>query len=380
MRCINCGAPLKDDNAIFCEKCYKLASNQNNEEIKPNIKRDELKTPKNKSNKPKKKKALRNTFIIIGSVILAVVIAIVWWISSLLGVIEKGSLSGDLAISEKNDLPFNEEVKNIALYWLDTREHNSVGRTDAIIILSIDRVNNDIKLTSIARDTSIYYQNGKRDKITHAWAYGGANLAVKTLNYNFDLDITDYVTVNFYQFADIIDYIGGVEIDVSEAEMAVMNREHIPYAQSIGVDTKPLTHAGIQILDGGQALSYARDRSIGGDIARGGRQREVLAAMFSAAKKVSPFKYAKLVEMILERCKTTLDKSEMLSIGMWAVTKSPEIKSIGFPNDEVKATGQMINGTSHVVYDLDMATKAMHDFIYGKEEKTETEEISSKAS
>ncbi len=376
MRCINCGAPLKDENAIFCEKCYKLASNQSNEEIKPNIKRDELKSPSNKRPKSKKKKTLRNTLIVIGCVVLAIIIAIVWWITSLFGVIEKGSLSGDLAISENGDLPFNEDVKNIALYGLDTREHNSVGRTDAIIILSIDRVNNAIKMTSIARDTSIQYQNGKRDKITHAWAYGGANLAVKTLNYNFGLDITDYVTVNFYQFADIIDYIGGVEIDVSEAEMAVMNREHIPYAQSIGIDTKLLTHAGLQKLDGGQALSYARDRDMGGDFARGGRQREVLTAMFEAAKEMSPFKYPKLIEMVLKQCKTTLDSSEMMSIGMWAITKSPKIMSMGFPNDEVKSTGQMINGTSHVVYDLEKATEVLHDFIYNKKE----EEISSEAS
>ena len=376
MRCINCGAPLKDDNAIFCEKCYKLASNQNSEEIKPNIKSEAPKTPSNKRPKSKKKKTLRNTLIIIGCVVLAIIIAVVWWITSIFGVIEKGSLSGDLAISENGDLPFNDDVKNIALYGLDTRGHDSIGRTDAIIILSIDRKNNAIKMASIARDTSIQYQNGKRDKITHAWAYGGAELAVKTLNYNFDLDITDYVTVNFYQFADIIDYIGGVEIDVSEAEMAVMNREHIPYAQSIGIDTKLLTHAGLQKLDGGQALSYARDRDMGGDIARGGRQREVLTAMFEAAKKMNPFKYPKLVEMVLEQCKTTLDSSEMLSIGMWAVTKGPEIMSIGFPNDEGKATGQRINGTSHVVYDLEKATEVLHDFIYNKKE----EEISSKAS
>ncbi len=376
MRCINCGAPLNDENAIFCEKCFKLASSQSNEDIKPNnMHREESPAPSNKRppQKKKKKKALRNSLIIAGSVVLALILVVVLWVVSLFGSIQKGSLSGDLAINESGNPPFNEEVKNIALYGLDTREHNNKGRTDAIIVLSIDRVNNAIKFTSIARDTYIQYQNGKHDKITHAWAYGGANLAVKTLNYNFGLDITDYVTVNFYQFAEIIDYIGGVEIDVSEAEMKVMNREHIPYTQSIGIETKLLTHAGLQILDGGQALSYARDRDIGGDIARGGRQREVLAAMFEAAKKMNPLKYPKLIEMVLEQCTTTLDSSEMLSIGMWAVTNGPELQSMGFPNDECKSTGQMINGTSYVVYDLDKATEMLHDFIYGKKEEISSE-------
>lgn len=373
MRCINCGAPLDDDKGVFCEKCYKEVVNSDSDASAPEENngnnttqnRGFEKKPKNK--KSTKKKATR---IILGIIagILAVVLLIVIggfsWIMSLLNGVEKGTLSSDLGIVETEDAPFDEDVKNIALYGLDTRSNDSNGRSDAIIVLSIDRINKQIKMTSIARDTYIRFESGKRDKITHAWAYGKASLAVKTLNSNFNLDITDYVSMNFYQFSEVIDYIGGVMIDVDSAEMRVMNKEYIPYLKEMGIECDYIKETGYQLLNGGQALAYTRDRYTGSDMARGGRQREVLGAMFDKVKTMSPLKFPKLVEMILDECTTSLESKEMLSIGMWALTASPELKSLGLPNEECNAHGQMINGTSYMVYDLEVATDILHKFIY----------------
>ena len=111
-----------------------------------------------------------------------------------------------------------EKVRNIALLGLDTRQDNNVGRSDAIVILTIDKEHNKLKLTSIARDTYVAIEGHSKDKLTHAYAYGKSQLAVKTLNQNFDLEIKDYVTMNFYGLARVIDYIGGVDINVTEAE------------------------------------------------------------------------------------------------------------------------------------------------------------------
>ena len=371
MKCINCGAPLEDENAIFCEKCYKENVAKNAGDTAPDPAPEEK--PKKKRNK---KKIILSVILSIVAVILAIVIAIVCWLGSLLDKPQKENLSGDLGIASEYDLPFDEDVKNIALFGLDTRQDNDKGRSDAIIILSIDKINKKIKLTSIARDTYIAFENGKHDKITHAWAYGKQNLAVKTLNSNFKLDITDFVSVNFYQFADIIDYIGGVTIDISEAEMKVMNKNYIPYLQDLGIECEPIKAPGVQHVGGGEALAYARDRYTGSDIDRGNRQREVLSAMFDAVKKMNVLKLPKLVEMVLGECTTSLDKSEMISLGSWALFNSPSIESFGLPNDECQGKGQMINGTSYMVYDLDHASQVLHDFIY---QTAKSEETSSSA-
>lgn len=379
MRCINCGEPLSDENAIFCEKCYKEAvagaegKSEDMAEVSAPSKRN---IPNNNKNK-KGKKITRNTLIVIASVLAVLILIPAIWITSVFGKIQKENLSGDLGINENVEV-FSKDIKNIALFGLDTRSNNTTGRSDAILVLTIDKMHNAIKLTSIARDTYIEYENGKHDKITHAWANGKANLSVKTINRNFNLDITDYVAVNFYQFAEIIDYIGGVMIDVDSAEMKVMNNNYITELNNLGIKCEPITKTGMQLLNGGQALAYSRNRYTGSDLTRGNRQREVLAAMFDAAKSMNKAKFPKLVEMILERCTTSLSSSEMLSVGTWALTKSPEIKNLGIPNSELKAGGQMINGTSYMVYDLDKASKIIHEFIYEDGESTSSQTVSEK--
>lgn len=360
MKCISCGAPLDDENAIFCEKCYKENVAKNAGDVKPDNKRNGGKKPQDN----KKKKIFLAVIAIVVAVVLAIVVWAVSWGISALNKVDRDNLSGDLGIVSDADLPFDDDIKNIALFGLDSRQDNASGRSDAIIILSIDKVNKAVKMTSVARDTYIEFESGKHDKITHAWAYGKANLAVKTLNSNFKLDITDYVSVNFYQFSEIIDYIGGVTIDVSESEMNVMNKHYIPYLRDMGIECDYIKETGVQHLNGGQALAYSRNRYTGSDIDRGNRQREVLSAMFDTVKKMNPLKFPKLVEMILSECTTSLNNSEMLGIGMWALANSPEIMSFGLPNEECKGKGHMINGTSYMVYDLEHASQMLHDFIY----------------
>ena len=370
MPCINCGAPLENENDIFCPKCYKEAVNkkQGTESAQNDSHREPIK-PKKKKNK---KKAVKIVLFSVLAVVLAAVIAVVAIVFSYLNKVERDNLSGDLAIPSGEELPFDEEVKNIAFFGLDSRKDNNSGRSDAILVLSIDRKNDEIKLISIARDTYITYESGKGDKITHAWAHGKANLSVKTLNSNFKLDITDYVSVNFFEFAKIIDYIGGVMIDVDSAEMKVMNDNYIKELNWIGIECDYIKEPGYQLLNGGQALAYARNRYTGSDLTRGNRQREVLSAAFDKVKTMNKLKLPKLVDMVLSECTTTLSSSEMLSIGTWALTNSPTIHSMGITTKECNAKGQMINGTSYMVYDLEFASGVIHDFIYTSAKEPET--------
>ncbi len=277
-------------------------------------------------------------------------------------------LEGDIAV---NDALPTDGVKNIALFGLDTRENSQVGHSDAIIILSLDYEHNKIKLTSIARDSFVWFDKedypyeSKQDfqsKITHAFQWGGQQLAVKTINRNFDMNIRDYVFVNFYEFAEIIDYIGGVDIDVDNEERQVMNQEYCPYLREMGIDCPDITVTGLQHLNGGQALAYSRNRYTGNDIARGNRQKEVLEAMFVQAKNVPLSKYPTLVGKVLDVCHTNLTNRELLSMANWAVSKSPAMTPFSLPSPECNA----IVGND-VRYDLELATAVLHTFIYERD-------------
>ncbi len=271
---------------------------------------------------------------------------------------------------------FKEKYINIALFGLDTRSDKMSGRSDAVIILTIDRVHDKIKMTSIARDSYVKMDGRGQDKLTHAYAFGRAQLAIRTLNQNFDMDIIDYVTVNFFQLVEIIDYVGGVEIDVDSSEMAVMNTNYVTELNQIGIPCDKITKTGKQLLTGAQALAYSRNRySPGGDVERGNRQKEVLMAAYDKIMASNVLKLSNAVGMLLKNCETSLSNSELLELGAWAIKNSPTIESISLPDSDCNAKGATINGAWQYVYDLDIATQKIHDFIkeegtYIKEEET----------
>ena len=290
--------------------------------------------------------------------------------------------SDDIGIS--SDTHTDDSIINIALFGTDSRQNNDNGRADAQLILTIDKKHNKIKLTSIARDTKVKVDGYGYQKITNAWRFGAmsknknvtaSSLAVKTINQNFNVDIMDYVEVNFFQFADIIDYLGGVELDVDASEKKVMNNTYISYINDMGIKCKPITKTGLQLLSGGQALAYARNRYSGsGDIARGGRQREVLIAIYEKFKDTSITKYPSIISMVLPNCITSLTNDEILDLAVWAATNKPTIEQLSLPTDDLKAYGQTVNGAWHFVYDLDKASTILHNFIYEPENTDKTQE------
>lgn len=326
----------------------------------------------------KKKKWLIGILSSVGAIILALVIVVVTWGASLMGNIHRESelSAGDIAIN--SDLPHTDKVQNIALFGLDSRQDNESGRSDAIIILTIDRVNSKIKLTSIARDSLVAIDGRGQSKITHAFGWGGAKLAVKTLNQNFGMNITDYAYVNFFEFTKLIDSLGGVMIDVDAAELDIMNNYYGPELRALGFDYQNAT-TGFVRLSGVQALAYSRNRYTGSDIDRGNRQKEVLEAMFAEVKDTSLTKFPALISQVLEMVHTTLTNSEMLSIAQWALMSSPSFDQFSIPSPECKAQGgNWGDGHGWVYhYDMGLATEILHQFIY--EEPSQQEDASSAA-
>ncbi len=264
--------------------------------------------------------------------------------------------------SEIQDKYGDSDIFNVALFGVDTRDENSFsGRSDTIIIASVDKKNNVVKLTSILRDSYVAIEGHKNQKITHAYAFGGAELAIKTINQNFGMNITDYATINFYKLADAIDILGGIDIEVTEAE-----RKHL---NDIGDDENPdfnyLDEAGTVHLNGEQAVVYARLRKIDSDVARSNRQRKVIEALIVQAKKVSPAKYAEMVRTMMSLCETSLSFSEIMSFAPM-ITKDITIQTLTIPGDEENAIGGMYEGAWVWRYDLSEATQHIHEFIYGE--------------
>lgn len=254
-------------------------------------------------------------------------------------------------------------IKNIALLGIDTRVDNTSGRSDAVIILSIDKKHNKIKLISVARDSYVDIDGHNKDKLTHAYAYGKSTLAVKTLNKNFNLEITDYVTVNFHGFSRIIDYIGGVEVEIDQKEKDHLNSYVIPKLVKAGFKCDLIERTGMQKLTGTQALCYSRIRKIDGDIERGNRQKEVLAAMFARVKSMNIAKLPQIAKMVFSECQTSLSSSDIMSMGLWAISSKPEMENMSIPNDNVKGKGQTIRGVWYYVYDIEAAANEMKKFI-----------------
>ena len=211
------------------------------------------------------------------------------------------------------------------------------------------------------RDSYVAIEGHKNQKITHAYAFGGAELAIKTINQNFGMNITDYATINFYKLADAIDILGGIDIEVTEAE-----RKHL---NDIGDDENPdfnyLDEAGTVHLNGEQAVVYARLRKIDSDVARSNRQRKVIEALIVQAKKVSPAKYAEMVRTMMSLCETSLSFSEIMSFAPM-ITKDITIQTLTIPGDEENAIGGMYDGAWVWRYDLSEATQHIHEFIYGE--------------
>ena len=247
-------------------------------------------------------------------------------------------------------------VQNIALFGVD-QESGSVGRSDTMIILSIDKENGKIKMTSLARDSLVPIEGHGEEKLTHAWAYGHAKLALKTINQAYGMNITDYVYVNFDQFIEVIDYIGGVEVHVNQLELEVIN-----YTKD---ESQKLSGTGVHRLTGEQALIYARCRK-DSDTNRNARQREVLIAMYEQVRKQPISKLPDTLKKVLKLCHTTLGADEIMDLAKWAILNTPTIESIRLPNSQLKPWSGVLDRQHGwvYVYDLDAAKKVLYSFIY----------------
>ena len=254
---------------------------------------------------------------------------------------------------------------NFALFGIDSRDEEEPGRSDSIMIATIDKKNNKVKLSSIMRETYVSVKGYKNTKINHAYAYGGPQLALSTINSNFNLNIKYFATVDFFDMEKIIDALGGVEIDVQENEIELINGYSAETSNISKEERKLVTKAGLQNLNGMQAVSYTRIRyTAGGDFVRTERQRTVLTAILKKLSSMDKTKFATIVPTLAQYVETNLGATDMLSIGIDALQAGiSNIDQERFPIDG-NAFDKKIDGIYYLTTDLDLTTEQIHDYIY----------------
>lgn len=317
----------------------------------------------------KKRKGLKVfgiTVLVLIVILLAIVGAIAIFINSKIGMMQQVELDEtDLGISEQAQENLSG-YRNIALFAVDSRDDNleKGNRSDGIIIASINNNTKEIKLISVYRDTYVQIEGHGLDKITHAYSYGSAPLAVKTLNTNLDLNITEFATVNFDAVAEAVDALGGVTINIeSQSELNYLNSYIDETARVTGKSNAKVTSTGKQNLNGVQAVAYARIRyTSGGDYKRTERMRTVLEAMLTKLKTKNISEINNFVDTILPEVYTNITAGDIFGL-VPSLMDYKVVESIGWPYE---TKGITLDRWYGVPVTLESNVKQLHQEAFGE--------------
>lgn len=219
------------------------------------------------------------------------------------------------------DQPMREEgVTNILLIGNDSRAGGEDGRSDAMILVSISNQTKTIYLTSLLRDIYVEIPGHESNRLNAAYAFGGPELLLETIKQNLDIEVNRYVQVNFQAFANLIDAVGGVELELTNDEVqlvnAYLNEYNMLENRPIDTDYLPTDASGLLHLNGPQALAYSRNRYIGSDFGRTERQRKILEAVFHQFPASVLTNLDDMIEGILPNLTTNISKSECYTLSL----------------------------------------------------------------
>lgn len=286
---------------------------------------------KKASTKKKVVKILLAIFITLLIIIIAAGGTVFWYVNNKIGKMNKVDINEDqIGISKNENL---SGYRNIAIFGVDSRsdDYGTGHRSDCIIIASINNATHDIKLISVYRDTYMQIEGYGLDKITHAYSYGGPELAIRALNENMDLNIKEFVAVNFDAVVDVVDALGGIEMKITSEEIEHINNNINETSTITGKRSKHITKAGTQMLDGVQAVSYSRIRmTSGGDYKRTERMRDVVTAMLAKLKTKNVSQINNIADKILPQIYTNLSMTDLLSMAPMVASFNVG-ESVGWP-------------------------------------------------
>ncbi len=277
--------------------------------------------------------------------------------------VDPDSIQLDSAVQAKE----SEDVINILICG-EEAIHDDRGRTDSIMIATINQKDNRLSLTSIMRDTYVAIPGFSDNKINAAYHNGGMKTLVETVKQNFGISVDGYVLVNFDSFQDIIDAVGGVDIELSEEEVSYLNTTNY-----ISEPSNRTLVTGVNHMNGNQALGYARVRYVGkdgvvGDFARTLRHRTVMKAIYDKLMDQSTLDLVAMIPKILPMLTTNIKKDEIvnyLTAGVRVRDKNPKIKTLNVPVEGCYKITRVRGMSVILASPLDENVDEMHKFIYG---------------
>ena len=265
---------------------------------------------------------------------------------------------------DSSELMQDRKVVNILLIGVDGSSSDESLRSDTMLLVSIDRNNKKIKLTSFLRDTwALIPSTNAYNKLNAACSYGGAQLVIDTIEYNYNIKIDHYMLVGFDMFQTIIDSIGGIDVEVTEKEAAFM--------RATAKATRNIQAGESVHMDGAQALVYCRIRKLDSDFMRTYRQRKVITALITKAKGTDLLTLKKLADEVLPMVQTDISPMELTKLLFGAVRYiSYDVKSERVPCDDTW-TSKRINGQSVIVTDFDANIQFLRNYLYSTDEVEE---------
>ncbi|MDU2673174.1 MAG: LCP family protein [Clostridium sp.] len=324
-----------------------------------------------KNNKKKKTKSLFFKISITIISIIALLIAIgIGTFYSIFNKMDNIALNKEnLGVTSKEELEVYDnykKIKNIALFGIDSAD--GVGRSDSMMIATVDPVHDKLKITSLMRDSYVNIEGYGYDKLNHAYAFGGPELSIKTINQTFGLNIEDFVSVDFASLPKIIDILGGINLDITDEEITCeinINNYIDGINESLGTNTPHIYSTGVQTVNGVQALAYSRIRyASGGDYERTHRQRIVLDQLFEKALNVSPAQYPNFINQILPYVQTNLGAADIISLATKVATMGGgTLQQDRFPRDEY-CWGENIDGIYYLGFDETVTKQQIMDYIF----------------
>ena len=312
----------------------------------------------------KKKKRKKKKILFAVELIVLLFLAMGLFAAVKLGKMDRVSLKNILI---NDGIGVQSDYRNIVIYGVDSREGQLTkdSHSDTIVICSINKSTKEVKMVSVYRDTYLDNTNGEFRKATECYFFGGPERSINMLNKNLDLDITDYVTVNFNAVVEAVDLIGGIDLDVTEEEIQWINGYQEENYAVTGAEPVLVTSAGYQHLNGTQTLAYCRIRYTDGyDFKRTERQRTVLTKIFEKAKSQGLPTLMSLADTMMPSISTSLSNTELIELltGMGSYTLG---ENTGFPFDQYPINDSYA-GDCVVPVNLANNVTKLHSFLFGE--------------
>lgn len=305
----------------------------------------------------KKMKGWKKALIWIGSILMAILIGLLVLVGLLFGRLHTESVDTtqyEQTVDEVShiDLIHDSHVMNVLVIGADSNKDGSEGRSDTMMLISLDSRTNSMKIVSFLRDLYVEIPGYGKDRLNAAYSYGGAGMLMQTIENNFRIEVDKYLETNFDGFEDIIDSIGGIDVTMTAAEAEFINDW-----KNVGAVE------GKNHLNGKNALYFARMRKLDSDFGRTTRQRQVVSAMFSKLKSSNPITMYSAAYKLMPNLKTNLSYTELIRFGL-AFSKMNDSETMSVPSDGTYYDYTTPEGAMVLVPYLEQNIQLLKAFLY----------------